>query len=88
MWTDARDAASTRCCLSLKVVELTGVIGSQVVCDPEQLTQYGTGQLLPELLVQRGVLVFKGVFHRAIAYPLDSARLMHRATLIGEEAFS
>jgi alpha-ketoglutarate-dependent taurine dioxygenase len=29
-----------------------------------------------------------GVLHRAIPYPLDSGRLMHRTTLMGEEAFS
>lgn len=29
-----------------------------------------------------------GVLHRAEPYPLDSGRLMHRTTLLGEEAFS
>ena len=29
-----------------------------------------------------------GVLHRAEPYPLDSGRLMHRTTLVGEEAFS
>lgn len=29
-----------------------------------------------------------GVLHRAEPYPLDSGRLMHRCTLLGEEAFS
>lgn len=29
-----------------------------------------------------------GVIHRVDAYPLESGRLMHRTTLVGEEAFS
>jgi alpha-ketoglutarate-dependent taurine dioxygenase len=29
-----------------------------------------------------------GVLHRATPYPLDSGRMMHRTTLMGEEAFS
>lgn len=29
-----------------------------------------------------------GVMHRAEPYPLDSGRVMHRSTLLGEEAFS
>jgi alpha-ketoglutarate-dependent taurine dioxygenase len=29
-----------------------------------------------------------GVLHRADAYPLDSGRMMHRTTLLGEEAFA
>ena len=29
-----------------------------------------------------------GVLHRAEPYPVDSGRLMHRTTLVGEEAFS
>ena len=29
-----------------------------------------------------------GVLHRAEPYPLDSGRVMHRCTLVGEEAFS
>lgn len=28
-----------------------------------------------------------GVLHRATPYPLDSGRMMHRTTLMGEEAF-
>jgi alpha-ketoglutarate-dependent taurine dioxygenase len=29
-----------------------------------------------------------GVLHRAEPYPLDSGRMMHRTTLVGEEAFA
>ncbi|MDR2858647.1 MAG: TauD/TfdA family dioxygenase [Novosphingobium sp.] len=29
-----------------------------------------------------------GVLHRVTAYPLDSGRMMHRTTLLGEEAFA
>ncbi|MBW8753600.1 MAG: TauD/TfdA family dioxygenase [Sphingomonadales bacterium] len=29
-----------------------------------------------------------GVLHRVLAYPLDSGRMMHRTTLLGEEAFA
>ncbi|MCJ2177156.1 TauD/TfdA dioxygenase family protein [Novosphingobium album (ex Hu et al. 2023)] len=29
-----------------------------------------------------------GVLHRATPYPLDSGRMMHRTTLVGEEAFA
>jgi alpha-ketoglutarate-dependent taurine dioxygenase len=29
-----------------------------------------------------------GVLHRVVAYPLDSGRMMHRTTLLGEEAFA
>jgi alpha-ketoglutarate-dependent taurine dioxygenase len=29
-----------------------------------------------------------GTMHRALAYPLDSGRMMHRTTLLGEESFA
>jgi len=73
-------------------VSFTKTLGNIVVAGVCRLREWATQ---PKFVYQHkwtiGDMIIwdnTGTMHRALSYPLDSGRMMHRTTLLGEESFA